>query len=187
MAGDDFYVHGTNPDEQARLTALNDLMNEASVRELRPAHGEHVLDVGAGLGQLTRAIARRTGTRVVAVERSPEQIAEALRQARAAGEEGLLDIRQGDAERLPLADDEWGSFDLAHTRFLLEHVTDPLDVTRAMVRAVRPGGRIVLEDDDHDLLRLWPEPAGVMAVWKAYIRSYDRAGRDPFVGRGLVQ
>jgi SAM-dependent methyltransferase len=187
MTGDDFYVHGTDPDEQARLTALNDLMNEASVREMRLAPRERVLDVGAGLGQLTRAIARRTSARVVGVERSPEQIAEGLRQARAASEEHLVDVRQGDAESLPLADDEWGSFDVAHTRFLLEHVADPLAVTRAMVRAVHPGGRIVLEDDDHDLLRLWPEPAGVMAVWNAYIRSYDRAGHDPFVGRRLVQ
>ena len=37
---------------------------------------------------------------------------------------------------------------------------DPLAVVRQMVRAVKPGGRVVLADDDHDLLRLWPEPPG---------------------------
>ena len=55
-----------------------------------------------------------------------------------------------------------------------------------MVRAVRPGGRVVLADDDHDVLRLWPEPPGVMSLWQAYIRTYDRFGNDPFVGRRLV-
>ena len=36
--------------------------------------------------------------------------------------------------------DEWGTFDLVHARFLLEHVSDPLAVVRSMARAVRPGG-----------------------------------------------
>ncbi len=187
MADDSFYVHGTDPEEQKRLTALNDMMNEASVRELRLKAEERVLDVGAGRGQRTRAMARLTGVPVVGVERSAEQIAEAIRQAEAAGERHLIDIRSGDAVNLPLEDDEWAIFDVAHARFLLEHVPDPLEVTRAMVRAVRPGGRIVLEDDDHDLLRLWPEPPGVMPIWRAYVRGYDRAGNDASVGRRLVQ
>jgi hypothetical protein len=56
-----------------------------------------------------------------------------------------------------------------------------------MVRAVRPGGRVVLEDDDHDVLRLWPEPLGVRSLWRAYMRTYDRLGNDPYVGRRLVE
>jgi hypothetical protein len=51
---------------------------------------------------------------------------------------------------------------------------------------VRPGGRVVLADDDHDVLRLWPEPPGLAEVWRAYVRTYDRLGNDPFVGRRLV-
>jgi SAM-dependent methyltransferase len=86
----------------------------------------------------------------------------------------------------PLAPDEWGAFDVAHARFILEHVPDPARVVAQMVRAVRPGGRVVLCDDDHSLLRLHPEPPGVAAVWEAFIRSYDRNGNDPFVGRRLV-
>jgi SAM-dependent methyltransferase len=187
MGEEAYYVHGTDPEEQKRLTALNDMMNDASLREIGLKGGERVLDVGAGLGQLSRAMGRRSGTRVVGIERSVEQLEEGLRQARGAGEEHLVDLRRGDAERLPLADAEWGAFDVAHARFLLEHVPDPLAVVRAMVRAVRPGGRIVLEDDDHDLLRLWPEPPGVMPIWNAYMRGYDRAGNDPYVGRRLVQ
>jgi SAM-dependent methyltransferase len=181
------YVHGTSADEQRRLTRLNALLNDASLRELAPRPGERILDLGAGLGQLSRAMARQTGTPVVGVERSAEQIREALAQARAAGETHLLDLRQGDVFSLPLAQSEWGAFDVAHARFLLEHVPDPLAVVRTMVVAVRPGGRIILEDDDHELLRLWPEPPGLMAVWAAYMRGYDRLGNDPIVGRRLVQ
>jgi SAM-dependent methyltransferase len=181
------YVHGTAPGEQRRLTRLNDLLNAGSRREAALARGERVVDFGAGLGQLTREMARVTGVTVVGIERSEAQIAEALAQAAAAGERARVDLRQGSVESPPLDDSEWASFDVAHARFLLEHVPDPLAVVRTMVRAVRPGGRIILEDDDHDVLRLWPEPPGLGPVWQAYMRTYDRHGNDPLAGRRLVQ
>jgi ubiquinone/menaquinone biosynthesis C-methylase UbiE len=185
---DSSYIHGAAPDEQQRLAALNGLINEASLREIGPIGGQDILDVGSGLGQFTHVLARAAGEkgRTVGVEKHPGQLEEARRFARQEGEECLVDFRPGDAHTLPLRDDEWGTFDLAHTRFLLEHVSDPLTVVRGMVRAVRPGGRIVLADDDHDLLRLWPEPPGLGPIWHAYVRTYDRLGNDPYVGRRLV-
>ena len=180
------YVHGTHGDEQRRLTAMNEALNSACLEELRLVGGERVLDVGAGLAQLSRAMARR-GAKVICVERSAEQLAEARRQAAEAGEETAVELRQGDATELPLRGEEWGTFDLAHARFLLEHLPDPLSVVKQMVKAVRPGGRIVLADDDHAVLRLWPEPPGVREVWEAYRRTYDRHGNDPYVGRRLPE
>jgi len=182
------YLHGTRPHEQKRLARLNTLINRASLRELAPAGARRILEVGSGLGQFARDMARSAGpgARVLGIERSREQIQGAVRAARLAGESRLVAWRRGDALSLPLRRGEWGSFDVAHTRFLLEHVPDPLRVVRAMVRAVRPGGRIVLEDDDHDVIRLWPEPAGFTPLWRAYIRSFDRLGNDPAVGRRLV-
>jgi ubiquinone/menaquinone biosynthesis C-methylase UbiE len=183
------YIHGTDPEEQNRLTVLNRLINEACLRELALRGGERVLDVGSGLAQFTRRLGRAAGPagRVIGVEANAEQLAEAVRQARQDGEETLVELRPGDALALPLGDDEWGTFDVVHTRFLLEHVRDPAAVVRQMARAVRPGGRIVLADDDHDVLRLWPEPPGVWPIWQAYVRTYDRLGHDPYVGRRLVQ
>jgi SAM-dependent methyltransferase len=182
------YIHGTHPEEQARLSRMNDLINAVSLAEISLVGGERILDVGSGLGQLTRALARKSGNGafVVGVERSPEQLAESRRQADLAGEASLVDFRQGDALTLPLRDAEWGSFDLAHTRFLLEHVPDPLAVVRTLVRSIRPGGRIILEDDSHDIMRLTPEPPGFHALWKAYMRTYDRLGNDPYIGHRLV-
>jgi len=55
-----------------------------------------------------------------------------------------------------------------------------------MARAVRAGGRIILEDDSHDICRLWPEPPGFGLLWRCYIRTYDRAANDPLVGHRLV-
>lgn len=182
------YIHGTTPSEQDRLSRLNELLNGMSLREMSLAGNERVLDIGSGLGQLTRAMARQVTPRgaAVGVERSVEQLAQARRLATLAKEESLVDFREGPADKLPLRAEEWGSFDVAHARFLLEHVTDPLAVVREMVRSVRPGGRIILEDDPHDTHRLWPEPAGFGQLWSAYMRTYDRLGCDPVVGHRLV-
>jgi SAM-dependent methyltransferase len=186
MSDTSHYIHGTTPEEQSRLSLLNDLLNARSVEALQLRGGEKILDVGSGLGQLTRAMARTARARVIGIERSGEQIREAQRQAALDREESLVELRQGDALRFPLHADEWGTFDIAHTRFLLEHVPEPIEIVRAMVRAVRPTGRIILEDDDHDFLRLWPEPDGFAALWQAYMRSYEYLGNDPIVGRRLV-
>ena len=183
------YVHGTAPREQRRLTHLNRLMNAACLREMNLKRGDHVVDFGAGLGQLSRDMARVVGRsgRVVGIEFSREQIAEARRQAAAAGEAHRVDFREGDVADPPLGSGEWGKFDVAHARFILEHVSDPLLVVRQMMRALKPGGRILLLDDDHDVMRLWPEPPGFGEVWRAYQRTYDRLGNDPIIGRRLVQ
>ena len=181
------YIHGTSSEEQQRLTLLNTvLLNEACLKELSLFGGERILDVGSGLGQFSRAMARGGKATVVGIERSREQIDEAVRQAKADHEEGLVRFREGDARNLPLHDDEWETFDLAVTRFVLEHVPDPLNVVKQMAKAVRKGGRVVLADDDHDVLRLYPEVPGFADLWSAYMQTYSKLGNDPIIGRKLV-
>lgn len=181
------YLHGTAPDEQHRLALLNDLMNVRCLDAIAPTRGERVLDVGSGLGQMTRALARATGVRALGIERNSQQLSAARRLADADNEADMAEFRAGDAASIPLRESEVGMFDLVHARFVLEHVPDPLAVVREMAAAARPGGRVVLLDDDHDLLRVWPEIPGLGPIWAAYIRTYDRLGCDPFVGRRLVQ
>ncbi|HEX5044328.1 MAG TPA: methyltransferase domain-containing protein [Candidatus Polarisedimenticolaceae bacterium] len=182
------YLHGSAPDEQRRLARMNDLINAPLLRELRLEGGERILDLGCGLAQLTRAMARQAGAagRVIGIERDPRQIEEAKRLQEQAGDPTRIELREGDALDLPLEDEEWASFDLVVTRFLLEHLQDPLRAVRGMVRAARPGGRIVLADDDHPLLRPWPEIPGFAPLWSAYQEAFRRLGNDPEIGRRLV-
>ncbi len=188
MREPDVYIHGTSRDEQARLSRMNDLINTACLQEMRLGGERRVLDVGSGLGQFTRQLARALGpaARVVGIEANAVQLGEARRLAAAADEASVVEFRLGRAEEPPLADGEQGTFDLAQTRFLLEHHRQPEAVVAAMARAVRPGGRVVLLDDDHDTLRAFPEPHRTMALWRSYFRSYERLGCDPFVGRRLA-
>jgi ubiquinone/menaquinone biosynthesis C-methylase UbiE len=182
------YVHGTSPEEQDRLSLLNDLLNENCLNEMHLLQGQRVLDVGSGLAQFTRMMAWAVGAegKVVGIEGDPRQLSEAIRKGKDSTEQLPLELRSGDAAALPLKLDEWGTFDIVHARFLLEHVHEPLQVVHQMAKAVKAGGRVILADDDHDILRLWPDPPEVVALWKAYTRMYDRLGNDPYVGRRLV-
>lgn len=179
------YIHGYSAAEMERLTRMQDILNGAELAAIDLVGVRKLLDVGSGLGQMTRLLARTlgAGAKVVGVERDGRQREAAAWQAEEAGESGLVEIRAGDATALPLADDERGSFDLAHARFLLEHVPDPPAVVREMVAAVRPGGRVVLFDDDHELLRLWPACPEAERAWRIYWESYRDHGLDPLIGR----
>jgi len=182
------YIHGTSPEEQHRLSLLNDILNDSCLRELTLQPGEKVLDFGSGLGQFTRLMARTVGStgHVVGIERDQNQISYAMALADRADESSLVEFRKGDVTGLPLSDAELGTFDVAHARFLLEHVPHPASVIAEMARSVRPGGRVFVSDDDHDNFRPWPEPTGFQPLWQAYIRSYESLGNDPYVGRRLV-
>ncbi len=182
------YIHGTKPEEQKRLSLLNRILNEKSLKEINLQGGEKILDVGSGLGQFSRLMARTVGEKgsVVGIERDAEQLTEARRQASEDGEENLVEFRQGDALDIPLAENEWGTFDVAHTRFVLEHIPNPLAVVKAMVKSVRLGGRIILEDDNHDSMRLYPESKDFDVLWRAYYQTYEILGNDPLIGNKLV-
>ena len=176
------YMHGTSAREQDRLSRLNLSLNELSIAELALAGGEHVLDFGCGLGQLTRLIARGAG-RVIGFDSSEAQLEKARTLAAAEGDANRVEWRRGDVVAPPLEPGE--TFDVAHARFVLEHVVDPLIVVRQMALAVRSGGRIVVMDDDHAALRLWPESPGFASLWESYILVAARNQNDPYVGRRL--
>lgn len=76
------YIHGTDPGEQKRLSLLNDLLNEPWLEQMAIRPGERMLDVGSGLGQLSRGIARRAGSREL--EFAISNILDIMRGARGA-------------------------------------------------------------------------------------------------------
>lgn len=181
------YIHGSDSAEQDRLSKLNDLINGRCLQLVEIKGGDRVLDVGSGLGQFTIAMAELSGEggKCLGIERDKAQLRTSLENLERS-KKSWVEFRHGNAVDLELHSDEWGSFDLAHTRFVLEHVQQPMKVLEGMAKAIRPGGRVVLVDDDHENFHLYPEPSGFSKIWRAYMGSYERLGNDPYIGRKLV-
>jgi SAM-dependent methyltransferase len=172
--------------EQERLAMLNQLLNERCRKVIKVDPGDKILDVGSGLGIFSRHLARETGCRVIGIEKSPEQLETCFQMAKNEGEAELVEFREGSAYDIPLEKHEWGTFNIVHTRFLLEHLKYPQIAVDQMMLALRPVGKIVLIDDDHIHFQCYPPVPHFDLLWNSYLRAYDRLGNDPFIGRKLV-
>jgi ubiquinone/menaquinone biosynthesis C-methylase UbiE len=173
------YIHGTQPSEQQRLAALNELVNPAFLQFLALDGAKAVLEVGSGMGLLTHEAARRLPDAcVVGVEFSRAQLAKANREL------GNLRFIQANAHYLPLADD---SFDVVYCRWLLEHVADPLRVLQEMRRVVRPGGRVLVMENDTSLQSYDPPAPHFDKVWRQFSLLQQELGGDSLIGRRLFR
>lgn len=175
---DDTYIHGTGPDEQKRLAALNRMTNRAFVQFLSVAPGTRILEVGSGLGILAAEVAAAAEeVQVVGLEQSLDQIAAAVKAPN-------VRFVQGDAHKLDFPD---GSFDLVYARYLLEHVSAPETVLSEMRRVASPGGRVAACENDISLLRLDPPCPVFDEVWDAFQRYQRILGGDGQIGRRLYR
>lgn len=116
---------------------------------LRIKPGMSVLELGCGVGNDALLLAREVGStgRVVGLDLSRELIARAA--ARAASTGLPVTFETGDAQALRFAEN---SFDAARIDRVLQHLEDPVQAVREMVRVVRPGGRIAALEPDWETM-----------------------------------
>jgi SAM-dependent methyltransferase len=168
--------------EQARrrlalLEACHDPASIHRAEALGVGEGWHCLDAGAGGGSFARWLARRVGDTgsVVAVDLDVRL----LEQAATPG----LEVRQLDlvADELPR-----DAFDLVHTRLVLIHIPERERVLRRLAAAVRPGGVLVVEEDDIFPIAATADPAYRVA-WRAFMGRMEAAGVDGEWARWLPE
>jgi 2-polyprenyl-3-methyl-5-hydroxy-6-metoxy-1,4-benzoquinol methylase len=105
------------------------------------------VDLGCGSGEVTIEIARLVapGGSVTGVDMDQVKL-DLARQAAAARALGNLEFR-----RLNVGDwDKPGGYDAVYCRFLLQHLSQPVDLLRRMWAGVRLGGVLIVEDTDFD-------------------------------------
>jgi len=147
-----------------------------ALERLGLGQGWRCVDVGAGAGDVTVALAELVGRdgRVYAVDSDPRARDEVAAAAARAGEAQVVAITQA-GEDLLLPE----PVDLVFCRFVLMHVVEPSAVLARMASAVRPGGYVVAQEPVTSAGRIGGRPlsmpgarhADVGAILPALVRD----------------
>ena len=142
-------VRGVFDAVAGKYDLMNDLMSmglhrvwkayAVAVSQVR--EGDHVLDIAAGTGDLTRAFARKAGPRGMVLHTDINE--SMLRQGRdrLIDEGVLVPSVLADAQALPLPD---ASMDIVSVAFGLRNMTDKAAALAEMARVLKPGGRLLV-------------------------------------------
>lgn len=108
--------------------------------------GGRYLEVGAGSGSIVRWMAQHVGPegQVVATDIDPQFLARLA----------ALNLPNVEVQRHDIGEEELPieSFDLIHARLVLIHVPKRQVALARLVSALKPGGWLVIEDFDHELV-----------------------------------
>ena len=129
-AVDEFHIGG----RQATMHALG---------MLAPSRGQHVLDVGCGIGGAMRYLAAETGCRVTGIDLTPEYIEIARDLTRRTGLDGLIRYEAASALAMPFAD---ASFDAGLTFHVAMNIADRAGLYGEIARVLKPGARFCVYD-----------------------------------------
>lgn len=179
MANPDYLFDQAWVQERRRLDALGALYDPFTIDHLTRAGtrpGGSCLEVGAGSGTIARWMASQVGRegRVLATDIDPRFL-ESL-----AGHG--VEVRRHDIAADAL---EERAFDLVHARAVLQHVPGRDRALAKMAAALRPGGKLVVEDivmphpATHPSLPTWGR---ILDAMTAGLRA---AGANPYYGLEL--
>jgi ubiquinone/menaquinone biosynthesis C-methylase UbiE len=126
------HFHGRGVEATAELAAL-----------LPVSPGDHLLDIGCGLGGPARYMADRWGCRVTGIDLTEAFCETARRLTDCVGLAGRVTIRQGSALDLPF---DAESFDAAYTQNVSMNIADKKRFHGEAFRVIRRGGYFALSE-----------------------------------------
>ena len=140
--GDGLFAFLERVDGLPHVQAIKRRMTEF----LGPSAGQHLLEVGCGMGHEVRRLAGRVapGGSVLGIDLNHAMVDEARRRAADLG--GAVRCQVGDVQRLELGDD---AVDGVRTERVLMYVPDQQRAIGELARVVRPGGRVVAFELDY--------------------------------------
>lgn len=104
---------------------------------LKPQRGEHILDIGCGVGGPARWIAAHFDCRVSGIDLTPAFVDAAVALTLATGQTAVAEFRQGSATELPYPDK---TFDRVYSQNVVMNVADKARFYAEALRVLKPGG-----------------------------------------------
>lgn len=146
MSKDANYVLSVGKKFEDRLLRLNAFSNPYTYTFLQRVglkKGDHVIDVGCGIGELTCWLAEQVGPEgtVTAIDISAEQLELAKRRAK---EKTLSNIKFYEISIYDLAKLN-KQFDLVYSRYVIDHIVEQQRALQVMADITRKGGIICSE------------------------------------------
>ena len=128
-------------EDYGRSSSAQHVWARELIAKLRLERGESVLDIGCGDGKVTTEIAALVPNgRVVGIDNSPEMVDFATRSFSGESAHNLLFFLR-DAGEMDFTEE----FDVVFSNATLHWVIDHRPVLRGICRALRPGGRVLLQ------------------------------------------
>jgi SAM-dependent methyltransferase len=159
------------------LAACHDDVSQRRAAALGIGPGWHCLEAGAGQGSFARWLAATVGPsgHVVAADLDVSLMADI--------DAPNLELRQMDLTRDELPRD---AYDLVHTRLALLHIAARDEVLPRLAAAVRPGGLLLLEEDDGYPI-LATATGAYRAAWEVFLEIMAAGGTHPAWARDLPE
>ena len=147
--------------------------------------GMTILDVGCGTGNMSLWMAEKVGPKgqVIGIDASAEQIEVSKARAKSMGLENIRFVHL-DFSQIRSLDT---LFDIAYCRFILIHLTQPLEAIKLMTLVTRPGGAVVCEEPITNLHECSPEHAAFDHANKLTISLGRTKGVDYNLGTRLPE
>lgn len=129
------------------MEAMNENAYQRALSLLDAARDAAVVEIGFGTGRLVELLLERAPDgRIAGVDPAATMVDVARSRSAIRGAGERVDLRLGEAARLPWAD---ASFDAALALHCFQFWADPIAVAREVLRVLRPGGRFVVVLREH--------------------------------------
>jgi ubiquinone/menaquinone biosynthesis C-methylase UbiE len=179
------YVLSSGDAGRERLRILARVMERGTRSLLDKASvgpGQTCLDVACGGGDVSLILADQVGPngRVVGVDLDEVKLEIARNEAQYAGK-SHLSYQKANVFDLPFE----AAFDVVYSRFLLTHLADPAAALTSMLRTLKPGGVMILEDIDFSAHFCVPDCPAVWTYVELYSRTTQSTGGDADIGPQL--
>lgn len=180
---------GTLADEVARLHGQLERTWAVERRRLAGLglpDGQRLLEAGCGPGLVTVRLAQwLPRLQIVAIDSDPEMLDLAHTTLAEAGVAGRVELRLADVQAPGLPD---ASVDVVLSRYLFQHLADPVSAAAALRATLRPGGLHVAIDVDDGLWGLAQPRMPEFEGWHLQrARAQASRGGDRFCGRRLAR